>query len=56
MILITKGQQKEIHGALTDVCKLHKLPYRVLNLKKFPFKWKAWKFEKIEYKKQYINK
>jgi len=56
IILVTKEGEKELRGSLTDICKIHNLPYRILNLKTFPFEWEGWNFEKLEYKKQYINK
>lgn len=55
IIVVTKEGEKELQGSLIKICEIHNLPYRVLNLKKFPFEWDGWRFEKLEYKKKYIK-
>lgn len=56
IIILTKGDQVETWGSLTDLCDNHEsFSYHYLKKKKFPFYYKGFRFERVPFRKKLIN-
>ncbi len=53
VIVITKGDEREVHSTLTGICeKFNWFPYHKLKKLDYPFEYNGWTFEKLDYNKQ----
>jgi hypothetical protein len=53
IIILQKGDEIEVWGSLTEICKNHsEFSYYTLRNKKFPFTYKGVKFYKITYRER----
>lgn len=55
IIIIQKGELKEVWGTLTECCNNHpNFNYGYLKHLKFPFEYKGYSFTKIYYRTKYF--
>lgn len=55
IIVLTKGDQVETWGSLTELCSAHGFPYHSLKDKRFPFSFGEYRFYKTEYRSKTID-
>ena len=51
VIVIQKGDKIELWGSLIELCKAHdEFSYYTIRYKDFPFTYKGWDFNKLQYR------